>query len=214
MRLDYARAWEAEANEDEIEFEGEYAFHRSFSIEVGVPYAFVAPDAGETRSGFDNVEVALKFANFAFENHGLLLGYGLGFGLPTGDSASGIGSDRIWELEPFLSVGWRRGSFELVGWGRFGIPTNLEAGDDVDTELRYDISVLHHWSRRVQALVELNGETSLGAPAPGDGVLSISPGLKVAPLAGRPLFVGVAGSFPPGDEELDARVRFSLFYHF
>lgn len=56
--------------------EAEWAFHRSFSVEVGLPYSF-------TESEFGNLEVLLKFANYAFEDAGLLLGYGLEIGFPT-----------------------------------------------------------------------------------------------------------------------------------
>ena len=44
--------------------------------------------------------------------------------------------------------------------------------------------------------------------------VSLSPGIKVAPFNNDALFVGVAGSFPLGDEELSARLKASLFYHF
>lgn len=169
---------------------------------------------GGTISNLGNITVALKFANFAFEEYGLLLGYGAELGLPTGESAKGIGSDHIWEFEPFLNLGWTRDRIDLVGWARFGIPINQDAGEETETELHYDVSGLYRVSARVQALVEVNGQTGLSGPEAGTGVVSLSPGLKVAPLEGRPLFVGVAGSFPIDDEELEARLRVSLFYHF
>jgi hypothetical protein len=56
--------------------EAEYTFSRSFSIEAGLPYSY-------TDSDFGNLEVALKFANFEFEDSGVILGYGIEFGFPT-----------------------------------------------------------------------------------------------------------------------------------
>lgn len=62
--------------------EVEYAFHRGFSVELGLPYSY-------TESAFGNLEVLLKFANYAFEGSGLLLGYGVEFGFPTNGSPEG-----------------------------------------------------------------------------------------------------------------------------
>lgn len=59
----------------------EYALSRSFSVEAGVPYS-----ASDGALGFTSV--SLKFANYAFEEQGISLGYGIGVGLPTsGDAA-------------------------------------------------------------------------------------------------------------------------------
>lgn len=214
VRLNYVRTWEGDANADEIEVEGEWAFDRSFSIEVKVPYVSINPELGGARSALGTVEAALKFANFAFERHGLLLGYGLEFGLPTGDPVQGIGSDHVWEIEPFLNVGWQRRRVELVGWARFGIPTNQNATEEVETEFHYDLSGLFRVSPRVEALLELNGETGLSGPEDGVGVVTLSPGLKIAPIASRSLFVGISGTVPLGEQELDSRLGVSFLYHF
>ncbi len=215
VRFDSGREWEAEGTASELELEAEYGFHPAFSIEVVAPYHFVNPDAGPNESGFGNVELALKFANFAFEDKGLLLGYGLEVGMPTGDDAKGIGSGHIWELEPFLGIGLMTGNWELVNRTRFGIPINQDPGEEVETELHYDFSALYHFSPRVQGLLELNGLVGLSGDEAGQGIVSLSPGIKVAPFAGNPLFfVGLGGSFPLGEEELDARLKLAFFYHF
>ena len=214
VRFDFGREWEADGTASELEVEAEYAFHPAFSIEVVGPYAFVSPDTGPGENGFGNVELALKFANFAFEGRGLLLGYGLEVGMPTGDEAKGIGNGHIWELEPFLSIGVITGNLELVNLTRFGIPTNQDPGEEVETEIHYDFSALYHFNTRVQGLLELNGAAGLSGDEAGQGIVSISPGIKFAPLAASSLFVGVGGSFPLGDEELDARLKLAFFYHF
>ena len=214
VRLDFAGVWEPDGTEREIEVEAEYAFHRSVSVEVVAPYVFLHPDVGPTSSGAGNVEIALKFGNYAFEERGLLLGYGVEVGLPTGDADAGIGTNHIWEFEPFLNVGVAVGDFELVAWGRFGIPTNQDAGEEVETDFSYDFSALYHVSDRLQVLLELNGIIGLSGEEAGEGVLAVSPGAKVAPLPGSPLFIGVGVSVPINDEELDARLKVALFWHF
>ncbi|MCH8813068.1 MAG: transporter [Gemmatimonadetes bacterium] len=214
VRFDFGREWEAEGTTSELEIEAEYAFHPAFSIEFVAPYSFVSPDVGPEESGFGNVALALKFANFAFEDKGLLLGYGLEVVMPTGDDAKGIGSGHIWEIEPFLGIGLMTGNLELTSRTRFGIPINQNPGEEVETELHYDFSALYHFSPRVQGLLELNGETGLSGDEAGEGIVSLSPGIKVAPFAAHPLFVGLGGSFPLGDEELNARLKLALFYHF
>ena len=214
VRFDSGREWEAEGTASELELEAEYGFHPAFSIEVVAPYHFVRPDAGPNESGFGNVELALKFANFAFEDKGLLLGYGLEVGMPTGNDATGIGNGHIWEIEPFLGIGFMTGNWELVNRTRFGIPINQDPGEEVETELHYDFSALYHFSPRLQGLLELNGLVGLSGDEAGEGMVSLSPGIKVAPFAGHTLFVGLGGSFPLGDEELDARLKLAFFYHF
>lgn len=62
--------------------ETEYAFARSFSVEAGLPYSYSA-------GAFGNAQVLLKFANYAFEEEGVLLGYGLEFGFPTNGAPEG-----------------------------------------------------------------------------------------------------------------------------
>lgn len=215
LRFDSGREWEAEGTTSELELEAEYAFHPAFSIEFGAPYSFIRPDLEPNESGFGNLELVLKFANFAFEDKRLLLGYGLGVGMPTGNDATGIGSGHIWEIEPFLGIGFITGNWELVNRTRFGIPLNREPGEEIETELHYDFSALYHFTPRVQGLLELNGLVAMSGPEAAEGIVALSPGIKVAPFAGKPFFfVGLGGSFPLGEEELDARLKLAFFYHF
>jgi len=213
LRFSTGGAWETEGREFEFEAEGEYMFHRSFSIEVGVPYVRLDPEGESSASALGNVELTLKGANFAFEDAGVLLGYGLSFGLPTGNPAKGIGSDREWELEPFVNAGYKRGRLELIGWARFGIPVSLPEGAEPENELHYDLAGLFHISSRLQAILEANGEVAINGSEAGSGQISLSPGVKVAPLGPR-LFIGVAGSIPLKESELDGRALLSVFYHF
>lgn len=214
VRVDFSAEFENDAKEWEREFEGEYAFHRAFSVEIGMPYVTHSPDGDLSSRAFGNAEVTFKFANYAFEESGVLLGYGIGIGLPSGDGDVGIGSDHLWEFEPFLNGGYKRGAFEAVGWLRFGIPTNQAEGEGVETDFSYDASFLYTMHPRAQALLEFNGSTVASGEEAGVGSLFVSPGVKFAPLAGRPLFVGIGGTFPLADDEVDAGLRISLFWHF
>lgn len=214
LRLNVAEVWGSDANESEVELEAEYAFHRSFSVELSAPYAVVDPEGGASASALSNIEVALKFGNFAFEDHGLLLGYGVEFGLPTGSAAEGIGSEHLWEVAPFLNLGYRRDRIELVSFSIFGIPFNQDVDEEVETEFSYDLSGLVHLAPQLQAMMELNGKTVLSGAGAGGNQTRLSPGLKIAPSGRVPLFVGVGMTVPLTGHELDVAARVSLFYHF
>ncbi|RMH20562.1 MAG: transporter, partial [Gemmatimonadetes bacterium] len=210
VRLDWAGTFAEDEDEHEIEFEGEYTFADWFSIEVAAPYAFVSETGEETENAFGNLEVALKFANYAFEDRGVLLGYGVEFGLPTGDPDKGIGDDHIVEIEPFFNIGIKTGDLELVGWTRFGIPTNQDEGEEVETEFHYDAAALYHFNRRLQGLLELNGDVGLSGEEAGEGTVSLGPGVKFAPFFDNAFMVGIGASFPLDDSEVDAALRVSL----
>lgn len=214
VRFDFGRVWESEGNETELELEAEFAIDRTFSVEIVFPYTFLQPDEDPSTDRVGNLEIALKFANFAFEDHGILLGYGVEFGLPTGDQDEGIGSDHLWEIAPFLNIGAVVGGFEFVTWTRFGIPVNQNAAEEVETEFQYDFSTLYHVSNRIEALLELNGEAGLSGGAAGSGTIAIAPGVKVAPFADSPLLVGAGVSIPLTHEERDASLKIALFWHF
>jgi hypothetical protein len=216
IRLDY-RFRDLEGGErNTVAVEGEYAFHRAFSIEVGIPYTSLDREEMPDGSSLGNTEVALKFANYAFEERGLLLGYGIEFGLPTGDDEEGIGSDHIVDIEPFLNAGYKRGGLETVAFATFGIPTNQRPEEVVETELGYNLSLLYHVGSRLQALLELDGESILSnEEGEEQTTLNLTPGLKVRPLAGQNLLVGIGVGVPLAeDQEFDTRVIISAFYHF
>jgi len=214
IRANTGREWETDGDAWEVELEGEYAFHRSFSIEASIPYVVLQPTGVNSTTGAGNLEVLFKFANYAFEEQGLLLGYGVEFAVPTGDAAKGIGSDHIWEVAPVLNLGYKRGALELVGFTIFGIPFGQEEGEEVETEFTYNGSALMHASPQLQFLVEVNGNTVLSGEERGTTLVRLSPGVKVAPSRAVPLFIGLGGTFPLTESEFDAGALVSLFYHF
>lgn len=219
LRLDYGFKDLGEGGEissqNGTRLEAEYALHPSFSIELDVPYWWQSTPAAATESSFDNLSIGLKFANFAFAPSGLLLGYGIEVGLPTGDSEKGIGSDHLVELVPFLDIGYKRSRLELVSFLEFAIPTNQREDEEIETELEYTFSSLYHFGDRLQGLVELDGVTGLSGEEAGATVLNVSPGIKYRFLPSRRLALGVSAGLPVTDHrDFDVRVLASIFYHF
>jgi hypothetical protein len=51
--------------------------HPAIERTINVPYSFLDPDDEPSRDRLDTVEIGLKYANFSFEEHGLLLGGGI-----------------------------------------------------------------------------------------------------------------------------------------
>lgn len=220
VRLDYV--YSTPGSDHETEIEGEYAFHPSFSIEGGVHYDLSGGNLGETH-------VLFKFANYAFAERGVLLGYGIAFGLPTGSGghhdtgddhghdghAPAAGESDIYEIEPFLNGGITRGPLEISGWARFAIPTNQETQSEVGTSLRYDISTLYHVGRRLDVLAELNGASGLSGVASGEATASVVPSVRLRPFLDVDLVAGIGAAFPlTGHEDVDSRAIISLFFHF
>ena len=219
IRFDYfyrnIEEGEEKANEHNLGIELEYAFHPSFSVELGIPYTIIDPEEESSEANINNIEIGLKFANYAFAEQRLLLGYGIEFGLPTGNDEEGIGSDHIFEVEPFLSLGYKAGGFELVGFVFFGIPTNQEEDEEVETELSYIFSVLYDFSRKIKGLLELDGETVLNGEEEGETVVNLSPGILLEPFGVHNIHVGLGASFPISDrKKFDYGINTSVFYHF
>ncbi len=204
-----------QATTQTFQFGGEYAFHRSFSFELTAPYTINNPEDGSTERNLDNTEVNFKFANFAFAEQNVLLGYGLEMGLPTGDDAEGIGSNNELEFEPYLNIGYKWRRLEVIAWSAFGIATNQDDGEDVETELAPNLSFLYHVTPRVSGLLEFDGETVLSGDEDGNTVINVTPGVKFKPFKESDLKIGVGISLPlTGREEFELRGVASAFYHF
>lgn len=125
---------------------------------------------------------------------------------------------QTWQVQPYMNVALEQGAWELAAWGLLGVPFNQEHQHEVQTSITYQLSTLYHVSDRLQAVLELDGRGGISGEAVGSDVLNLSPGVKFAPLAGRPFFVGLSAGFPlvSGVEEdpFDARIKTSLFWHF
>ncbi|MEW6145572.1 MAG: hypothetical protein AB1598_11195 [Thermodesulfobacteriota bacterium] len=201
--------------ESTVRLELEYAFTRNISIEADIPYTFINPDEGKDVSHFNTIDIGVKLATFILEEYGVLLGGGLEFGLPTGDDDKGIGSDNIFEIEPFLSFGWKYKILEVVSFLHLGIPVNQKGGQDEGNELGYNLSTLVHATDWLEVLLEFDGETVLSGEEEGESVLNIDPGVKFKPFKSQELHVGFGAGFPvTHDEEFEVRLIASVFYHF
>ena len=218
VRFDYV--FEDESGEEpgkrhSIRVELEYAFRPWLSVEGDFPYSVFDPDGDRTRSHFDTVEFGVKLASMAFADHGILVGGGLELGLPTGDTSKRIGSSHLWEIEPFLDLGLKLGSFELATFISPAIPTNENGEDEADLELGWNVSLLYHVTGRIEGLLEFDGERIFGGEEAGHTTAQITPGVKVAPFANHPLKVGASVSFPiSADQDFHVRSFVSIFYHF
>lgn len=221
VRFDYVFA-NLHGEEDEMGairhtllFEAEYAFAPWLSLEVDVPYTFLVPDEGTSTNRLDNMEVGLKYANFTFAEHGLLLGGGIEFGLPTGNEEKGIGSNHVLEVEPFVDFGFQRNHWEIVGFTSFGFPVNENDGHGADLEVGWNLSVLFHLTPRIETLLEFNGENVFGGEEDGHTVVNVTPGFKLQPIDDSNFQVGIGVSLPLTDDfEFHTMPMLSVFYHF
>jgi len=215
VRLDYFHAdlTADEGTRQTLQFEGEYAFAPWVSAEVDVPYTFLDPDAEPATSRLDTVEVAVKYANFTFAEHGLLIGGGLELRLPTGNEDAGIGSNHVLEVAPYADFGYRVGQVELVGFGSLAIPTN--GGDEeADREIGWNFSALYHVTPELESLIELDGTHVHGGDEDGFDGVNVTPGVKVRLFGNPAVKLGFGVSLPiSSDREFHAMPVISLFWH-
>ncbi len=218
VRVDYVfrNLTEDEEESHTLQLGGEYAFAEWLSVEAEVPYTFLEREGGTDPDRLGNTSVALKYANFALAESGLLLGGGLELGLPTGNEEKGIGSDHEVEIAPVLDFGYKRGRFEAVGFLELGIPANRNGEDEADHEIGWDLSFLYHLHPRVAALLEVGGEEFFDGEREDFASVGIAPGIKVQPFKDLPSFkVGVSTRFPlTDDRERGFQTLVSVFYHF
>ncbi len=203
------------AKENLFRLEGEFAFHRTCSLEFNLSYLFLDPEGEKSESALEEFEIGLKLANFAFEKQHILLGYGIDFKIPVGDEEKGIGSSHIFEYEPFFSFGYMRDKLEVVAFTSFGIPTNQREGEEIETEFGYNFSLLYHVTPTFQGLLELDGKSVLSGEERGRSNVNVTPEIKVKPFSEREFEAGLGVSFPVSHkEDFDLQLLVSLFYHF
>jgi hypothetical protein len=203
------------AHEHGPRVEFEYAFRPTFSIETNVPYTFRNVEGEPRVSHVDNIEVALKVANFHFKEKNVLIVYGVSFELPSGSDGAEIGSSHIFEVEPYVGVGLKRDKVEVIGFSSVGIPTNKRPLDDEFTTLGYEVSFLFKPMPSIQPLIEFDGRTLVAGPESGRTVVNLSPGIKFRPFHSEHWQVGAGVGFPiTNAHDFHARAVFSAFYHF
>jgi len=198
-----------------FDLEMEYAPVPAFSIHLDVPYTVLRPKNSSSLSHLEDVELALKFANFAFAKHKVLLGYGISFGFPTGSDMKGIGSDHIFSIDPFLNGGiiWRK--WEGTAYFTFDIPTHQLPEENLQTGLETRLTALYHLNPYWQLLVEAGNSKEIGHQMATEKNYDIAEAVKFRPDPGKPWILAFGVRQPLGDNtEFKFQGMFSLFYHF
>ena len=198
-----------------FDLEMEYSPVRAFSLHLDIPYTVLKPKGASALSHFEDVELALKFANFAFAKHKVLVGYGVSFGFPTGSDLKGIGSSHIFSIDPFFNGGvmWRR--WEWTAYFTFDIPTHQQLQENLQTGLESRITALYHLDPHLQLLVEAGNSTEIGHRTATEKNYDIAEGLKYQPNPEKPWILALGVREPLGtNTEFKFQGMFSLFYHF
>ena len=184
-----------------------------------MPYAFMNPEEGRAENRLGDVEIAAKFATYRFaESHRLLPAAGLAVVFPTGDEERGIGSDHVWELEPFVRVGHWTDRLQVIGTLSLGIPLNQtseERDEDEDFSVNYNLSLLYHVAHNVQAVVELHGQSTFGADEDVNAIY-VSPGVTFQPFPDESINVGIGVTLPltgEDDRDFDYAINLMTIFH-
>jgi hypothetical protein len=193
----------------------EYSPVPSFSIHLDIPYTVLKPTGNHSISNLDEIEMTFKFANFAFASHNVLLGYGIGLGLPTGDQAKGIGNNHIWDINPFFNGGIIWKEWEWTAYFIFGIPSNQYTEENVQTGLESRLTALYHIGRRWEALLEAGNATQISHFYKGEKNYDLTEGVKFRPDPDKPWIIALGVRHPVfQNNEIKLQGIISVFYHF
>ena len=193
----------------------EYSPVPAFSLHLDLPYSTLKSQGASSFSNLDDIELTLKFANFAFASHNVLLGYGIGFGLPTGNDSKGIGSNHIIEVEPFLNGGYLWRKWEWTAYFTFSVPTNQQKNENMQASLESRITALYHLNNYWQPLVEFGNERDISSPTGWNKNYDLLEGVKYLPFGHKPWIIGAAVRQGLGkNSDLHFQWLLTLFYHF
>lgn len=220
LRLDYlfvkagGHDTEESLRDHTFQVEGEYAFNPSVSVEVKLPFTRRSSQ-GTTVSSTGSGEIALKLASFAAGEQGFLLGGGVELGLPTGSERKGIGSDRLYQLEPFVDLGYQRGAFEFVTFLSYGTILNRDDADPREDEVELASSALYRISPRFETLLEMGVSRVVSGDESGEQAISVGPSLKYRVQRAEQLVFGIGARFPITEHrEFERAFIVSALYHF
>ncbi len=213
-RLDYSFSnLENSATQNGLNYEMEYAITPAFSFSAGLPYKFVNPAHQPNISHTDNLELSLKFANYTFATHHILLGYGFSFDLPTGSSGKDIGSSHVLGLNPFFDMGfmWRR--WEWIGFATFDIPTGQQNPTNVQNGLDLQFAGIYHVTHNVQGVFEAQRTCILNGVNACKDMWYITEGVKVTHIKDSPITLGLGFREPLTQlREFNFQGLISVFY--
>jgi hypothetical protein len=215
VRLDYLfRQVTADAREHSMRLEAEYSFNPSVSIEANLPVTSRS-ESGTTANSVGSGEIALKLASFRQAQRGLLFGGGLALGVPTGNDRKAIGSGHVFELEPYLDAGYKRGEAELVTFLSYTTTVNRRADEQREEEIGLAVSGLYHLAERVESLVELQTTRVTGGEESGHQTAAVGLGLKYHVGRTHHLVLGLGGRVPiTHDRESEHEILLSALWHF
>ena len=173
------------------------------------------PSQNLTVRNLDEIELALKFANFAFSNHNILLGYGISFGLPTGNQDKGIGSNHILNINPFFNGGIKWNRWEWTTYFTFDMPCNQNENENIQTTLETRLTALYNISPKWQALLEAGSTSPISRFYKGDSNYDLTEGVKFMPDPEKPWILAIGVRHPVlNNNEFKLQGIFSVFYHF
>ncbi len=198
-----------------FDLEMEYSPVPAFSLHLDIPYTILKPKGESALSHLEDVELALKFANFAFAKHKVLVGYGVNFGFPTGSDRKDIGSSHLFSIDPFFNGGimWRR--WEWTTYFTFNIPTHQLPQENIQTGLESRLTALYHLNPHWQLLAELGNTKQIGHFTASEKNYDIAEGIKYRPDPEKPWILALGVREPLGtNTEFKYQGMFSLFYHF
>lgn len=215
LRLDYLRAPLAhDLSENTLRVEGEYAFSQNMSIEANIPFSSVS-SGGVRTSAVGSGEIALKLASFVAAEHGVLLGGGIGFGVPTGNDDKGIGSGHLVEVEPYVDLGYMHEKMEFVSFASYSFTTRRKAGEEDEKSFGVAASLLYHLDPRFESLVEVETRRLVNAEGSDAQIVNAGVGVKYHVNRIRALVVGIGGRIPVTTQrEFQSEIIVSALYHF
>jgi hypothetical protein len=197
-----------------MRLEGEYAFTPSVSIEANIPVTS-RRESGTSVNSVGSGEIALKLANYGLADRGFLFGGGLALGVPTGNDRKAIGSGHIYELEPYVDMGYKRGEAELVSFLSYSTTVHRHVDEENEEEVALALSGLYHVAERVETLVEFQTIRSVNGEESGRQTAAVGAGVKYHIGRIHHLVVGIGGRVPiTHDRESDAEVLLSALWHF
>ncbi|HKJ45784.1 MAG TPA: hypothetical protein VJ991_08150 [Balneolales bacterium] len=213
-RLDYSFSnLGNKASESDINFEFEYALTPAFSISASLPYAILNRPGISSVSHTDNIELSLKFANYTFADHHLLLGYGSSIELPTGSDAKNIGSSHMLGISPYFNIGYMYRKWEWTGFATFDIPTHIHQSlCSCTNEFNLQFATLYHVSQSLQGIFEAQRISNLNGPDNGQSSWYLTEGVKMS-VKNSPILVGVGIREPlSNSRDFNSQELVSVFY--
>ena len=215
LRLDYIYTGVDQGlTENTLRVEGEYAFNPNVSIETNVPVTSRSANTVHTIA-VGSGEIALKLASYAAAEHGLLLGGGVGFSLPTGSDSKGIGSGHLLEVEPYVDAGYMRGALELVTFLSFRTTTHRDAGEEREEAISVAASAIYHFNPQWESLIEVETRRAVAGADVGAQLANAGVGFKYHIERNPAIAIGLGGRIPiTRDREFRRELIVSALYHF